>query len=343
MEIFVNNAILHVMNNDGQESHLSNHELDIDSDICYEFITKHIKKLLDNPAVKEACFKEDAKVYGAVQSFIKGEVYFKEAAGKIAEHLLQIMNENVDIPSADVVIAQFETRYRGSKKSEGQLDSEYLAILKLNYKECFTHQVAEGDEGKDNQIVKYRAVLPFESGKVEEACLIPYDPMVIKLVEKPYLVNGDPTNYFSELFLECTPELSKKEVAQIINEISDEINQKYFNDSIETSAKVKVALIEEAIEEEGTISIYNVAEKVFGEQEEVKSEFIAMAKDYGVKPDVELGEKFSKQQFGTQRFKASNGIEVKFPAELSDDSNVIEFQNNEDGSISIVLKGLWKQ
>jgi hypothetical protein len=35
-------------------------------------------------------------------------------------------------------------------------------------------------------------------------------------------------------------------------------------------------------------------------------------------------------------------VEIKFPAELSDDKNALEFTTNDDGSITVVLKGLRK-
>jgi len=331
MEIFINHAILHVLDNDGGESRFSNEELDIDSDVCSDFIIKHVKKLMNNPAVKEATFDPESPVHQDIQKFVNGEIYFKDASLTICQRLNEIMAANVEIPSGDVLVAQFEAG-----------NDAYLAILKLNYKECYAHESGDGENGTDNQIVKYRHVLPFDNGKVEEACLIPYHPMVIRLLEKPYMVNGEPRNYFSELFLCCSPELSKKETAQIINEITEEITEKYFQGSVETAAKIKVALMEEAIEEEGAISIASVASRVFTEpeQEEARQEYINLAKEAGIRPEVDFGEKFTKQQFSAHRFKADNGIEVKFPAELSDDSNIIEFQNHEDGSVTIILKNM---
>ena len=344
MELFINNAILHIGNNESGETYLSNVELDIDSDICYEFIQKHVKKLLNNPAAREAVFNAESAVYGVVQAFKEGELYFKDASAQICERLLDMMKRNADIPPADVIVVQFETRAKRGKRQKGEtlLDNEYLAILKLNYREFFTHQTGDSENGRDNQIVKVRTALPFNGGKVEEACLIPYDPMILKILEKPYIVDGEVTNYFSELFLDCTPELSKKEVVQVLQEVSDEITEKHFNGDLETAAKVKVAVIDEAIEQDGTVSVFNIANRVFTDNEEARGEFVEMAKDLGVKPDVELGEKFARQHFGTHKFKASNGVEIKFPVELSDDLNAMEFTKNDDGSISITLKGLWQ-
>ncbi len=330
MEIFINNAILHVLNNDGGESVFSDQELDIDSDICCEYISKHIKKLINNTSAREATFNPDSKCLAIINQYIGGDLYFKDASHKICALLSDAMQKSQSIPSADVLVVQFEIK-----------NDAYLAIFKLNYKECFMHQVASGEAGSDNQIVKYQTVLPFDGGKVDEACLIPYDPMVVRLLEKPYIIDGESKFYFSELFLDCSPELSKKEVVSAINDIAEEITQQYFEGDVSAMARVKMALIEEAEEEEGYVSFSNVASKVFGDNEEARTDFVSLAKEAGLKSDVNLGEKFVKQQFGSHKFKASNGIELKFPSELTDDSETIEFVNNDDGSVTVVLKNLW--
>ncbi len=344
MEIFINNAILHIADKNTEQMHISNEELDIDSDICYDFVQKHVKKLLSNSAAKEALFNEESKVLSYVKAFINGEIYFKDLSKQICEHLFSILHKESEIPPADVLIVQFETRAKGGrKKSESILENEYIAVLKLNHTECFTHKVSDRESGTDNQLVKVSGILPFEFGKVLEACVIPYEPMVVKILEKPYCVEGETVNYFSEQFLECKTELSKKEIVEVLTDISEEINEKYFDGRVEDAAKIKLAIIDDSIEQEGVLSVFNVASKVFSENEEAKTEFMEMTKEAGIKPDLELGEKFIRQNFGVQKFKAANGIELKFPAELSDDLGSMEFIKNEDGTFSILLKNLIKQ
>jgi hypothetical protein len=252
-------------------------------------------------------------------------MYFKDAARELFGLLAGVVSRSPEIPSADILFVKFR-----------QKNDEYLAILKLNYKECYTHQVSESD----NQIVKNRAVLPFDGSKVDEACVIPYDPMIVRLMEKPCLMDGEMVNYFSSLFLDCEAEISKKEAAQIIAEISEEINEKYFDGGVASAARLKTAFMEEAEDEEGVISVENVAAKAFGENAEIKDEYIALAREAGIVRDLNLGEKFVRQQFGVQRFKSDNGVELKFPAELADDPDAFELTANVDGTVTITFKKL---
>ena len=224
----IRNAILHSLNN--SSCVLSDTELDIDSEICSAFISRHVKKLLDNPASKEAAFTAKSEVYKQIKDLKDGRRHFKDVCVQIGRRLSDIMKQNTAIPEGDLLIVQFDNKR-----------NHYIAIIKLNYLECFTHQTKRSPAGADNQIVKYAAVLPFDTGKAEEACLIPFDPMVLKVIEKPFEINNEMVNYFSELFLECDSAMSKKEAAQILNEISEEINDKYFNGSIDAAARIKTA------------------------------------------------------------------------------------------------------
>jgi len=320
----IKNAILHIIKNDGNPSIYSETELDIDSEVCEAFITKHVKKLRNSTTAREATFQSTSVVYQKIQSYISHETGFKELSQMMAERFSEILNLHVDIPPADLMIVRYDVKHE-----------QFLALFKLNYNECFTHKA----DGEGNSIVKCNAMLPFGSGKVEEACIIPFSPMIIQLIEKAHPVNGEAVNYFSEMFLECETSLSRKESAQIIDEVADEFIQEYFQRDAKTHALVKNAMTEEAEEADGILSMDNVAARVF-EDPAIKQNFVHTMRDAGIIEDIPLGAKFVKQQFGTHRLKAENGIEVKFPAELADDEGQLEIEQHHDGSVTVVLKRL---
>ncbi|MDR3238691.1 MAG: nucleoid-associated protein [Clostridiales bacterium] len=330
MELKIKNAILHSLDNSGA-SVLSERELDIDSEACQDFIGKHVKKLLGNPAAKEAVFHTSSEIHAVIRDWIEGAKFFKDACAPIGRRLCDLMEKYPAIPAGDLLIVSFHLKREN-----------YLAILKLNYREYFTHQLTNSDAGADNQLVKYSAALPYDSGKVEEACLIPFDPMLIKVIEKPFELDGEQKNYFSELFLECDPALSKKEAAQILHDVTEEINEKYFDGGVDVPVKIKTALIGEAEEAEGEIRLENVASKVFEDNLEIREAYLGLAREAGFRSDIFLGEKYVRQQFGAQKLKAENGVELKFPASLWNESESIEFVHQPDGSRAILLKNLGK-
>jgi len=326
MALKIRNAILHILRNDGRTSIFSEAELDIDSEVCEAFITKHVKKLLDNPGVRTAIFKSESPVYQQLGAFQGGNAYFKETATGIAHKLDEIMSRYPSIPPCDLLLARV-----GSK------DGEYFAILQLGYQEVYAHK----SKGADNQLTLCSA-LPFATGKVEYACLVALDgpSMPISILEKPAVIDGEAVMYFSELFLECDSNPSKKEQAKLIDEINVEFVQEYYNNSPTVQAKIKTALLEEAEESEGYVSMSNVAAQVFESGDELKLQYVNTLRDAGIQEDLPLGQKVVRQQFGTQKIKAENGVEIKFPAELAVQGDDVEITTHVDGTISVLFKHL---
>ena len=328
MALNIKNAVLHILRNDGRPSIFSETELDIDSETCETFITKHVKRLIDNPAARTACFKADAEIYRLLQEYQSGNAYFKTTAETIARKLDEIMSSRSTLPPCDLLIARV-----------GNKSGEHIAILKLYCQEVYAHALKE--EGADNQIIK-KMILPFTSGKVEYAALITLngDSMPISLLEKPAVIDGEALMYFSEMFLDCEASPSKKEQAQVIDEINDEFVEEYYGRDPAVTARIKTALIDEAETEEGFISMDNVASRAFSENEDLRTQYVEVMKDAGIQGELPLGERFTRQHFGTLRIKAENGVEVKFPAELAADSDVMEITRHSDGTVSVLLKNL---
>ena len=325
MALKIRNAILHILRNDGPPSAFSKTELDIDSEICEAFIQKHVKKLINNPAVRTANFNPDSEIYNLLDAYQRSEKHFKDTSLELAEKLDGIMKKYTDIPPCDMLITR-----------AGHNSGEYLAILLLNYQEVYAHNSKESE----NQL-KTCIALPFSSGKVEYACLIGLEgaALPISLVEKPATIDGNSCMYFSELFLDCDTSPSKKEQASLINDITTEFVDEYFNSDPKVSAKIKTALLEEAEAEEGFVSMDNVAGRVF-ENSDTKVQYISTLRDAGIQEDMPLGERVLKQQFGTHKIKAENGVEIRFPVELAAIEDDLEITTHHDGTVTVLIKNL---
>lgn len=332
MALLISKAILHTIGNSEAQTHYSDVELDADSEIVIEYVGKQVRRLLRNSAAKDATFTAESPVYSTVKAFQRDEISFRDMARSFCERLAGIMDGNDNIPPADILTVFFDS----GKKT-------YIAIIKLNYGECFTQYRRIKEDGTtENAIVKNNVVLPLSAGKVEEACLIPYDPMVLRILEKSHVVKGESVNYFSQLFLECETEISKKEAAAAIQEISDEINAKYFDANVEVSARIKSELLAaaEMVDEQDGLILEGVVQRVFEDNDEAQKEFISLAKEYGLPHQVMLDKPFIQKEFKDQRFKAENGVEIKFPSELVHDPDQFISVTNPDGSVSITFKNL---
>jgi nucleoid-associated protein YejK len=324
MSLKIRNAILHILRNDGPPSVFSEAELDIDSEICEAFIQKHVKKLIGNPAVRTAVFAPQSDIYEWLSAYQNGK-FFKETALKIAEKMDTIMKKYTSIPPCDMLIARVGTK-----------NGDYFAVILLHFQEVYGHKTS----ASENQLKTCNA-LPFASGKVEYAALIALEgaAMPVSITEKPAIIDGNSVMYFSELFLDCETSPSKKEQAVLINEVTSEFVDEFYNRDPKISAKIKTAMMEEAEAEEGFVSMDNVAERVF-ENNDAKAQYISTLRDAGVSDELPLGERVVKQQFATHKIKAENGVEIRFPAELAAIENDLEITTHSDGTVSVLFKNL---
>ena len=123
-EIRVGQVIVHILDSTVGMPVLSDTVLDYGSDFA-DFIKAHIFKTDNSDDIRRCVFEEESAIYSYLQEW--NSENFVDFSKKIAEELFTIMNQNIEIPQADLMIAEYELEKR-----------KYLAILKMDYKSFYT-------------------------------------------------------------------------------------------------------------------------------------------------------------------------------------------------------------
>lgn len=110
---------------------LNEYRLDLNED-TYKFIYKHIEKCLKDEDLKYAKFNPERNIVKEVVQDYLNQVSNNliDLSKELARQLFVIMKGNVNIPSADLIIASVLT-------DQGPM----IAILKLDYVKNFTHEI----------------------------------------------------------------------------------------------------------------------------------------------------------------------------------------------------------
>ena len=331
-DIRIKNAIVHIMDSAVGMPVLSDNVLSTGSDMA-DFLEEHIYKTLVSDDIKKCRFlEEESEVFTIIKKYIEGDTEFVPMSKSIGELLYGIMNSNIDIPAGDLFVVEFEIN---------QLSR--LALLKMNFKEYYTHSTVSNGAENTNTIMKHRSILPGTGSRLSEAAIVSLDDLTVKLVEKKYDVNGQRVNYFSKLFLSCTTKLSQKARLSIVEKAVESVQKEFFNESEQLEEKMKAkSVIHEEIAEQGSISIPEVAARIFEDKTELKEKFKEKLEKYNIdeKELIEPQNEATTRKFGKQHLTTDTGIEIKIPMEQYNSTESIEFITNEDGTISVLIKNI---
>lgn len=328
----IKKVAVHILDNNLQMPVLSEVECCLNDDIV-EFVEKHIEKIIKDENLKSAEFiEEDNKIKSICMDISMDNNSFLKGTASMAEELFKIMYENPDIPPADVIFTLFTLG-----------NTAHLAILKLNYKHSYIHHVEATENGMVNSIIKQKTALPSISQRIDELALINLEDLSLKISEKKYTINGEKIYYFSTMFLKCCSEISLSEKVKLFTKATKKFSETYFDEDPVIHGEIKKAIVE-SIEENDVIDVEEVAKTVFPENPQLKQEFVEHVERVGLQERIIPidSEKIIEKNFRKQKIKTDIGVEISLPVEYYGNRDKIEFINNPDGTISILIKNISK-
>lgn len=358
-DIIIRKAILHILDTTHGECILSNVLLDPGPDL-HDFIRNHIYKIFSSDDTKNCEFNpETSPIYSILEAWDESdEVSFIETSQAIATRLYSAMGEGLDIPAADLLFVSFQ--------AEGII---YLALLKMNYKESYTHAIStglsnfseaqcskNGEEAtpenipsitEENasplinaEIIKSKALLPSPSSRIPEAIIINLSDYHIKLLEKRYEVNGEKVYYLSENFLICHTSIPPKKKLNILTKVINNISNKYDGADLKTKMDTKSALQKEYIDHQ-SFDIEEIGNRLFGKSPEKKSEFDEKMEQYDLQFDnFTVANESTVKKLEKQVMVTDSGIEISIPMETYNKLANFEVQTDVTGKSTIIIRNI---
>lgn len=327
-DIHLQQVIIHIMDSTMGMPVLSDQILDHGSDFG-DFVRAHIYRILESDDMKKCSFDENSQVEAILEEYNPDQ--FVACSQKLGELLYGVMNKNIDIPPADLLVVEYQVEQQ-----------PFLALLKMNYKTYYTHMIDSDPWGNSNSVIKQKAILPGENQKLAEAALIDLTDKSLRLIEKKYDVNGVKTNYFSQLFLQCHGSLSPKTKLAIVTKAVADVQKKFYHESEQYEVQMETkSIINQTLEEEGSFAVPVLMDKIFKEQEEMKEEVMKKLDKYHLaETEVAPQNPNTTKKFGKQNLITDTGIEIRIPMEQYQNKDKVDFLTNPDGTISVLIKNI---
>ncbi len=329
----ITKAILHILDSNNEVPVLSEQELEIEKD-NNDFLEKHLAKIHSDGDLKNAQFEPDSnEVYNLIKQISEDQAAFGDISRALATRLFGIMLQNPAIPSADLIFVLYNLA-----------ELNYLAIMKCNYRSSYIHYVSSTEAGQINRLIKHKTTLPNETQKVDECILVNLANQELQIIEKAYEICAEKEYYLSKYFLRCKSELSYKQKLKILDKSVNKISKQLTNEEDFQKVSKFRSCIAETIEDAKEIKVAEVADAVFGHNQAFKHEYLAEVKNAGItESSVRIPEQSNPgKTYRNQKLKTDSGIEINFPSHFYNNKEIMEFINNPDGTISILIKNVNK-
>ncbi len=331
INVFVEKVIVHILDTSVGIPVLSDklHPMNIE---ISDYLQNHISRILSDDDLKEVFFKdgEENHIKSLLLNLSDNSNDFINTTREIANQAYEIMLKYTEIPSADVVFLAFKIE-----------DIKYLGFIKFNYKESYIHHVIQEENATQNSIIKQRTTLPNENQRIEECFLINLNDLSIKIKEKKYDLEGEKDFYLSKILLNSTYSISNKQKLNIIDKAAKKIIKHYYDEDYSKILDVKKAM-KESFEEKERIDVEDISQKAF-QNHEIREEYIKEVEEQGLKEkEMEISENLQKKIYKKQRIVTDSGIEIKIPVDFLKSNDKVEFVNNVNGTISILIKNIDK-
>ena len=327
MEIIIHQAILHVLDTTLDAPVLSGGGMELTAEKT-AYLQNHIEKLLASDEIRQCRPLPDS----AFRNELEHNQDFIDLSCRIAGVLFDYMHAHTTIPGADLAVVDFT------------LDgAPWLGILKLNYKNGYTHYTETVEGAPINSIIQQRACLPTQSGKVEEGALVNLTDYSMRLLEKKYDIDGHKEFYLSSVVFQYTQAEPEKKKLQAIQEAAAQAVKDAYEDEPHADAQVAMLIANQAADNDNQVSVEQVRQQLAEEYPLAAVPF----DDYVEKSEV-LEEAAAPvtvtpariRRMESRSIRTANGIEVKIPTELLNSDSELEFLHDPDGSVSLLIKNV---
>lgn len=328
--IQINEAVLHIFDYSHGSLVLSDALMSSDDRAMLHFVSKQIDKLLHSPAIKQGNFESFSTFQTQVYSYEQKSIDLLELSKSLAKTWYHAVAESDKIDPAALLVCDVHDNA-----------NHYLVALKYKNKNGYQFINREQMGKRINMVVENESILPGASNSIEECFLIHLDTMRVYFKDIRRVIQSEDVFVIPTRLLQCTQELSCKEVIQTIQQLGDSFCDTYDLDPIQIQSRTK-GYLQKQLQDDGYLHTADLSSYVFAENAVMASEFMSETKQMHIPESMRLHEQFASSKSKRQRMKLDNGIELLLPAMYYDDPDVFEMVKNEDNSVDIILKNIKK-
>jgi len=332
-EITINEAIVHILDNNSDEPILNEYTLELNEEI-YAFLYKHIQKCFRDEELKYAIFSEDRNIVKDVsQEFLNGENNLLQISKELAKQMFLLMRSKGSIASCDIMLISISTEY-------GPL----LGIMKMDYVKNYVHNVEFIDNKIGINIIPQFTGLPASGQRIQKCAFIKplrsentFDLMVIDKQAKSKNNEEYGSNYFISNYLGCSIINNERDLTKSFVQSAEKWTRTNLKENAEAQENIR-SVIKKKLREEEELDVKEMAEELFGNETSAKENFITYLKEEGGIEKVAIDKEWVDKKLKRVRLKIDKDIDLYINEEAYNDNSRFEVVRNGDGTINMIIK-----
>lgn len=333
--VILHHVIVHVLDKTMDTPLYTDYEQEITEEI-YELLEKHIVRSLKDDENRIAKFISGSNIVrDNCDSMLYGEEGFIEGSKIIASHLFDSMKSNANISSCDLVICIYSVE-----------DIKYVALLKMDYRKSFIHDVEYiGDKFKVS-IIPQEAGLPGVGQRLQKCAFIKiyeaneeYDLVVLDKQQSSDAEN-EIANFFVKDFLNSNVLADNKDKTRTFKDITEKWVRSQLKQDIEQASKVREVLSDNLKKEE-EINIRNFVEKAMDGNEDIQKDYIDHLNTEGFQiTNFEVDRPWVDKKLKKKSIKTDTGFDIRNDRDCFEDNLKYRVKTNGDGTVDIIIKNV---
>ncbi|NFA62210.1 nucleoid-associated protein [Clostridium sporogenes] len=335
-EVNINEAIIHILDNNSEEPILNEYKLRLDDEI-YKFILKHVDRCLKDEELKYAVFNEERNIVKELsQEYLNGQNDLLDVSKELARQLFILMKGNDNISSCDLMIVSISTEY-----------GPMLAILKMDYVKNYIHVVDMVEDKIGIDIVPEFTGLPASAQKIQKCAFIKpirenqeFNLMVIDKQKKSKDKEEYGSNYFISKYLGCKIVENERDATKNFVKATEKWAKSNLNENADTSEKI-IRTVNKLLKEEDTIDVKEVSKDIFGENPDIKLNYEGFISQQGVSDKISVDKEWVDKKFKRIRIRVDKDIDLYIDEESYHDESRFEVKRVGDGSVNIMIKNVY--
>lgn len=332
-EININEAVIHILDNNADKPILNEFGLDLTEEI-YGFLYKHVQKVLKDEKLKYAKFKGNNGIVKEIsREYLSGNNNILEVSKELARQMFSLMKSKDNVSSCDLIIVSISTEY-----------GPMLGILKMDYVKNYMHTVEFIENKVGINIIPQGTSLPTSSQKIQKAAFIkpiPNDEGVELMILDNKKISKEKedysTNYFLENYLECEILANERDMTKGFFRATEQWIRENFSDNADKAEKIR-RKVKETLKEEENIDLNEFSKEAFGEEKEKANHYVNYIKDTGIEESILIDKEWVEKKLKKIRLKIDGDIDIYLTEEAYKDLNRFQIKRNGDGSIDMILK-----